>query len=114
MKQSPSQDDSDCNTSVVPDPNGTYSLGSLPITFDSIVSTTGDAHDWRIGYDITIERPNKAPLKVAETLEQIMERLCILEPDFDKMDQYPALREAYNNYKLIESLLTEKNNNGQV
>jgi hypothetical protein len=40
-----------------------------------------------------------------------MDRLAILEPDFDKMDRYPALREAYDNYKIIEALLTNNENN---
>jgi len=55
--------------------------------------------------DLIINRPGKSPLKVAQTLESIMERLAILEPDFDKMYRYPALREAYDNYKTIEALL---------
>ena len=55
--------------------------------------------------DLIINRPGKSPLKVAQTLESIMERLAILEPDFDKIDRYPALREAYDNYKTIEALL---------
>lgn len=57
-------------------------------------------------YDLVVNRPGKPPLKVGQALDQIMERLAILEPDFDKMDRYPALREAYDNYKTIEALLT--------
>lgn len=56
-------------------------------------------------HDITLRRPGKPPLKVAETLECIMARLAILEPDFDKMEKYPALKEAYDNYKIIEGML---------
>lgn len=63
-------------------------------------------------YDLTINRPGKPPLRVAETLEKIMDRLAILEPDFDKMDRYPALQEAYDNYKLIEAMLTGDEPNG--
>jgi hypothetical protein len=63
--------------------------------------------------DITIQTPGKPPMKVGETLEKIMNRLAILEPDFDKMDRYPALREAYNNYKLIEAMLTGDEPNGK-
>jgi hypothetical protein len=55
--------------------------------------------------DLVINRPGKPPMKVAQTLESIMERLAILGPDFDKIDRYPALREAYDNYKIIEALL---------
>ena len=61
-----------------------------------------DPTDYR---DITLQRPGKPPLKVAETLECIMARLAILEPDFDKMEKYPALKEAYDNYKIIEGML---------
>jgi hypothetical protein len=70
--------------------------------------TIGDPND----YDLTINRPGKPPMRVADTLEKIMERLSIIEPDFDKMDRYPALREAYDNYKLIEAMLTGNEPNG--
>ena len=60
-------------------------------------------------YDITIQRPGQPPMKVAETLECIMDRLAILEPDFDKMEKYPALKEAYDNYKTIEALVANNN-----
>lgn len=62
-------------------------------------------------HDITIQRPGKPPLKVAETLECIMARLAILEPDFDKMEKYPALKEAYDNYKIIEGMLLNNDSN---
>ena len=83
------------------DTSDVYSFSSISaISADTITIT--DSND----YDFTINRPGKPPLRVGETLERIMERLAILEPDFDKMDRYPALREAYNNYKTIEALLT--------
>lgn len=63
--------------------------------------------------DFVINRPGKPPLRVGETLESIMDRLSILQPDFDKMDRYPALREAYLNYKTIEALLTSEDNEQQ-
>ena len=63
--------------------------------------------------DLVINRPGKSPLKVAQTLESIMDRLAILEPDFDKMDRYPALREAYDNYKIIEALLAGNEPDGK-
>ena len=76
-----------------------YTVGTntFTITDSSISTATVD--------DLVINRPGKPPLKVAQTLESIMDRLAILEPDFDKMDRYPALREAYDNYKIIEALL---------
>ena len=65
-----------------------------------------------IDYDLIINRPGKPPMRVGKTLEKIMDRLAILEPDFDKMDKYPALREAYDNYKLVEAMLTGDEPNG--
>ena len=57
------------------------------------------------GGELVIQRPGKPPIKVAETLETIMERFCILQPNFEKMEQYPALKAAYDNYKMIEALI---------
>ena len=89
------------------------------VTVDN-TTTTLDYTDWLIddlsfadtitidnstNSDFVINRPGKPPLKVAETLECIMDRLAILEPDFDKMEKYPALKEAYDNYKIIEGML---------
>lgn len=83
------------------DTSDVYSFSSISaITADTITIT--DPGD----YDLVVNRPGKPPLKVGQALDQIMERLAILEPDFDKMDRYPALREAYDNYKTIEALLT--------
>lgn len=75
-------------------------------TADTLTITDPD------NYDLTIQRPGKPPLKVADTLEKIMERLSIIEPDFDKMEKYPALKEAYDNYKTIEALLTDGEHSG--
>jgi len=55
--------------------------------------------------DFAIQLPSGSTVNVGSALQSIMERLAILEPDFDKMEKYPALREAYNNYKTIEALL---------
>lgn len=64
--------------------------------------------------DLVIQRVGKPPLHVAKTLEMIMDRLAILEPEFEKLERYPALREAYENYKLIEAMVAEDTNNGKV
>ena len=77
------------------------------IDLSSITIDTGvlSQYDVTTYNDISIEREGRTPIKVAETLEKIMERLSIIEPDFDKMERYPALREAYNNYRAIEALI---------
>lgn len=47
-------------------------------------------------------------IKVGDALRKIMERLAILEPDLAKMERYPALKAAYDNYKIMEALLNEE------
>ena len=45
---------------------------------------------------------------VGEFMESINQRLLILQDDFEKHKKYPALKEAYEQYKLIEKLLKEE------
>lgn len=45
--------------------------------------------------------------KMAKDMELLKERFLILEADFEKHEKYPALKAAYEQYKLIEALLKE-------
>ena len=54
--------------------------------------------------DVVITRPGREPLHVGKTLDMIMDRLCIIEPSLQLMDKYPALKEAYDAYKIIEDM----------
>jgi len=40
-------------------------------------------------------------------MEKIEERLAILHPSFGLHDKFPALKEAYEQYKIIERLVNE-------
>lgn len=42
--------------------------------------------------------------KLVKTLEKIEARLAILEPDSKKMKRFPALKAAYEQYKITEGL----------
>lgn len=75
-------------------------ISSYPTMYDYRVSTSAN--------DISISRPY-GTLHIAQAIEELQKRLCILEPDFKKMEKYPALKEAYDNYKLVESLISERN-----
>lgn len=55
--------------------------------------------------DITLKRNGKPDIQVGKTLDAIMDRLCIIEPALEKLEKYPALRAAYENYKLIEAMI---------
>ena len=95
-------------------------------TDDTILNISYDHNEWLVddfsftdtitidnstSSDFVIKRPGKPSINVAETLECIMARLAILEPDFDKMEHYPALKEAYDNYKIIEGMLMNNDSN---
>lgn len=71
--------------------SGTYSIGVSPndIVFPDGVTLT----------------------KKLEKLDQICDRLSILEPNPALMEKYDALREAYEHYKTLEALLKEQPKN---
>jgi len=46
--------------------------------------------------------------EMARMMDTLKERMLILTPAFEKHEQYPALKEAYDHYKLIEALCREE------
>ena len=44
---------------------------------------------------------------ISSRLTAIEERLAILTPDLQKLEKYSALKQAYDNYKLLETLCKE-------
>jgi hypothetical protein len=48
---------------------------------------------------------------LAESLEAIEKRLAILVPDPKKLEKYEALQKAYKNYKLLEALCGDDEDN---
>jgi|LauGreDrversion4_2_1035121.scaffolds.fasta_scaffold194583_3 hypothetical protein len=44
---------------------------------------------------------------LGKLLEQIEDRLAILQPDPAKLEKHEALKKAYNHYKLLEKLIGE-------
>ena len=63
--------------------------------------------------DIVLKRKGKDDLHVGKAIDAIMERLCIIEPAFELLEKYPALREAYTNYKIIETMVKNGNHNDE-
>ena len=59
----------------------------------------------RIHGEIVIEDDNGDTMNVGATLKTISQRLCVLQAEFDAREQYPALKDAYNQYKMLEKLL---------
>lgn len=57
--------------------------------------------------DIKFHDKDDKTISLGETLNKINERLAIIEPDFEKMEQFPALRKAYEHYKTIEAMIRD-------
>jgi len=69
--------------------------------------------------DVKVKTPGKILIEdkdgneydVLEFMKTISERLCVLQPNFEAMEKYPALKEAYEHYKLLEDLLLNGDKN---
>lgn len=81
-----------------------YQTGAATYSFANTSTYTVNTPSNEFQTDVYIERNGKR-IAVGKTLEQIMERLCIIEPAFELIEKYPALKEAYDNYKMIEALV---------
>jgi len=46
-------------------------------------------------------------IDVGAVIQTMQERFLILEADFKAHEEYPALKDAYNQYKMLEKLLME-------
>jgi hypothetical protein len=64
--------------------------------------------------DIILRRDGKPDIKIAETLEMLMDRLCVIVPAMELLEKYPALRDAYENYKLIEAMVKNGNEDNEL
>ena len=51
--------------------------------------------------------------ELIELVETLKERLLILTPNFEKHEKYAALKKAYDNYKLIEAMLSGEDNDNK-
>jgi hypothetical protein len=79
-----------------------YASNSMSTTVLSIMAEgNGDAMIKTKKHNINLD-------EMAEVIETVKERLLILTPAFEKHEKYPALKEAYEHYKLIEALCREE------
>jgi hypothetical protein len=85
------------NWSVTQSPVMTLNAGSSPS-----LQVSGDAD---IRGNLTVNGAN-----ISEILEKIQERLAILVPDPKRLEKYEALKQAYDNYKLLEALCVDETN----
>ena len=77
-----------------------YSNTTAPLTTGPI--TTGNTNGCITATDMIL-----GGVSVGETLKKIQDRLSILVPDPSKLENYAALKAAYENYLLLEKLCQE-------
>jgi hypothetical protein len=66
------------------------------------VNITSNGIDMAAGTDITVDGKS-----LKEFMNKMEQRLAILVPDPKKLEQFAALKKAYEHYKLMESLCQE-------
>ncbi len=82
-----------------------YTTGTGGYTFNTTtpsVNITSGGIDMASGTDIKVDGKS-----LKEFMNKMEERLAILVPDAKKLEQFAALKKAYEHYKLIESLCQE-------
>ena len=96
--------------------NGGYTIGSAGSTMYTTgtgsynwnttttpsVNISSDGIDMAAGTDIKVDGKS-----LKEFMSKMEERLAILIPDPKKLEQFAALKKAYEHYKLMESLCQE-------
>lgn len=66
-----------------------------------VLSNTGWANVTTITSPLVVTTPDGKRYDITKILDAIMDQLCIIMPDAAKMEKYPALQEAYNEYKRL-------------
>ena len=99
----------------------TYYTTASNVNYGNITISNGGSSNWGGGYLTTTSGTNTPSLHVTgdaefeedvkikgisilKTLEDINKRLAILVPDPEKLEQFEALKKAYDHYKLMEAL----------
>jgi hypothetical protein len=80
---------------------GSYNWNNVATTSPS-VNITSDGIDMAAGTDITVDGKS-----LKEFMNKMEERLAILVPNPAKLEQFEALKKAYEHYKLMEQLCQE-------
>ena len=85
-----------------------YTTGTSGYTINNTspgVNITSDGIDMAAGTDIKVDGKS-----LKEFMNKMEQRLAILVPDPKKLEQFAALKKAYEHYKLMESLCQESPN----
>lgn len=88
---------------------GAWSIDTTTISSPVVYNTTDTVS---VKGNIVIEGNDGSKIDVGETLNSIMDRLAIIQPNYEAMEEFVALRDAYEKYKMLEKLLTQGKKNG--
>ncbi len=80
--------------------NTTYTVPTY--TFGDSSITLGNDEMPVVTRDINVDGQS-----LKEFMQNVNERLCILTPKPELLEKYDALKEAYENYKILEKLCTD-------
>ena len=101
------------NTGSITIPNGGYTIGGTGSSGSmwTGTATTSTAATITANGKLKIEGENADILingqSFLETMQTIQDRLAILVPDPKKLEQFEALKQAYEHYKTLEALCCE-------
>ena len=82
-------------------------INPYQITNGNILTVNVPANNYYTSISAEISQ-NKEIQEMMRRIEQIEERLAIINPNVDLMSRFPALYEAYEHYKVIEKLVNDQ------
>lgn len=106
------KDNSTTSPTAMVNPSVTSGISSLPnnalsgIT-NSAIRSSGSFSGSVTASNVTMNRDTSVD-QINQRLSNIEERLAIITPDLVKLEKFAALKQAYDNYKLIETLCKEQ------
>jgi hypothetical protein len=82
--------------------------GSYYVADTTIIGTTGSPyiHDTVDTSSISWVSDSDRIIGLEKSVDEIKRRLCILEPNFALHEQFPMLKELYDQYRALEKILS--------
>jgi len=74
---------------------------------DPMTGSPARVTDGKLSVTPIFEDDDGNEIDMASFVKDVRERLLILDASFKKHDKYPALKDAYDQYKLIEKLIQD-------
>lgn len=83
-----------------------HAINTSYVDYRTVATIDGDANiNVKAEGKLTITDADGNEYDVIEFLKTVSERLLVLHPVFEAHEKYPALKEAYDHYKMMEALL---------